>query len=174
MNRSGFNLIELIAAMGVLAISIPAIVSLFAVAFGQEAHTANHTRALFLARSLMSEIAQRRFREDAGAPGNGADSGEVTTFDRRAFDDIDDYAQFQIWGPLKPPRDESGNALATFSDLTQNVEVTNIAAPLPGPAPRINYTAVPAGTTDFKLVKVSISWDQGKRHVDLHRIIALP
>ncbi len=177
--RKGFNLIEVLLALTIFGIAVPSIGALFSFAYKEESDNTRRTQALFLAESLMSEISQRRFRESAVAPGNGPDAGEISGSDRRNFDDIDDYSIFSKdssysvqWGALSPPQDESGTALTDFSMFKQYVEVSNVSSPSAGPTARTDYNSQTEGTTDFKMVKITISWDNGLRKVNLFKVFA--
>ena len=118
--------------------------------------------------------------ERAGEPAFfGADTGEVSGYNRSQFNDIDDYNQFKIWGTLTPPRDENGNSLTAYSAFSQYVTVVNIANPVTGtggvPAPR-SFASVADGSTNFKLVTVKISWGKGKQvgNVVVEKVFGLP
>ena len=174
----GFNFIEIILALVLFSISIPAIVQIFSVAFKQEAGSTMQSQALFLAHSLMEEISTKRFQESGAFPGNALEAGEGTGYDRRNYDDVDDYAVFEDsdpkWNPLSPPKDESGLNLNAYSGFQQEVTVTNVSNPTSGPTARADYVAQTAGTTNFKLVKVKISWDVGNQSVSLYKIFGKP
>jgi len=171
--NSGFSLIEVVTALAILGVGLPSLAYLYSVCLQQDVQNAKENQAYFLANSLLTEISQRRFRESAAAPGNGTDSGEVSGFDRRAFDDIDDYAIFeQTWGAIDPPRDETGAQLLTYSGFSQNVTVRNVTAPTKAAQTR-TLASQTAGTTDFKLITVVIKWLGGKRQVEVAKLFAL-
>ncbi len=176
-SRRGFTLIEIILAIAVLAIGLPAVCYMYAVAMAVDSDNVKGNQAFYLANALMNEISLRRFRESAAAPGNGPDTGETNGYDRRGFDDIDDYNIFKLtWNELKPPRDETGASMTDYADFGQYVEVVNIAAPGTsgsGPASR-STAAVADGSTDFKMVTVRITWQGGKRSVYLSKVFTLP
>lgn len=180
MNNKGLNLIEVMLAIVIFATAIPSIGYVFGTAFKQELENSEHTQAVMLAESLLNEISTRAFYESAASPGNCVDAGEENGMDRRSFDDIDDYAIFSKdcgassrWGLLSPPRDEAGNTLTDYARFSQSVEVYNIKAPTDGPTARLDYDAEPEGTTDFKMVLVTISWNNGKNNVKLYKVFAL-
>ncbi|MBI4404988.1 MAG: prepilin-type N-terminal cleavage/methylation domain-containing protein [Deltaproteobacteria bacterium] len=165
LSTRGFNIIELLLAIALIAIALPSIGHILSVAYTQESDNIMATKALGLAQALMDEISKRHF---------ASDGPELSGYDRRNFDDIADYNYFTSdWGPLSPPRDESGNALTDFSDFSQMVNVFNVSNVTSGPTGRANYDSQPAGTTDFRLVKVTISWNTGNRSVDLYKVFAL-
>jgi prepilin-type N-terminal cleavage/methylation domain-containing protein len=180
VTQRGFSLIELCISIVVFSLGIGAIANVYAVALMEDSNNSLQSQAQFLANSLMNEISERRFEESAALPGNAPGPGEVNGYSRAAFNDIGDYNQFKLsWGPLNPPRDENGNALASYSAFSQYVTVVNIANPVASgggiPVPR-NFTAVADGTTDFKLVTVTISWGKGKQaqSVVLAKVFGLP
>lgn len=179
LNKKGLNLIEVMLAIVIFATAIPSIGYVFGTAFKQEQENAEHTQATFLATGLLSEISTKAFYESGVAPGNCFDVGEESGFDRREFDDIDDYAIFSRdcgvsaqWGAQNPPRDEAGNSLTDYSKFSQSVEVYNIQPPTIGPTARADYSPAPDGTTDFKMVVVTISWNTGKNNVKLYKVFA--
>ena len=170
----GFSLIELVATMFVLSLGLPAIAYMYTVALLVDADTIHRGKANFLANSLMNEISSRRFRESATAPGNGPDSGEVSGYDRRNFNDIDDYNEFKTdWGILSPPRDETGTSLTDYSEYAQYVEVVNIAPPSSDLTTR-SFAAVDDGSTDIKLVTVKVYWNKNKNFVAVQKVFNLP
>jgi prepilin-type N-terminal cleavage/methylation domain-containing protein len=171
--RAGFALIELIGALAILAIGLPAIAYTFAVSLKTDSTSNSGLQAHFLANALINEISQRRFRESAAAPASGPEAGEVSGYDRRLFDDISDYNIFQTnWGALSPPRDETGAELANFANFTQYVDVININPPGAAAANR-SFASVSDGSTDFKLVTVTITWEQGRKSVRQSKVFAL-
>lgn len=179
-DKKGLNLIEVMLAIVIFATAVPAIGYVFGTAFKQEFENSQHTVAVNLASALMDEISTRAFYESAMAKGNCSDAGELNGYDRRAFNDIDDYTIFSkdcgattAWGALSPPRDEAGNLLSDFSKFSQFVQVYNIKTPTAGPTARTDYAVEADGTTDFKMVIVTISWDGGKNSVKLYKVFAL-
>lgn len=170
-NRSGFNLIEIVLALVLFAVAVPAVGHLFAVAYQQEAENTNQGQAIFLATALMDEISERRYRESSASATNCVDAGEISGFDRTGFDDVDDYAIFEsacgatnAWNALNPPRDEAGNSLADYSKFSQNVSIYNVSPPSMDP--------VAAASTDFKMVTVTISWNNAKSSIQIHKLFA--
>jgi len=173
----GFSLLEVLLAISIFALSVPAVGYLYGLAFREEAETTDMTQATFLAQALVQEISQRRFKESVAAPGNGPDTGEISGISRALFDDIDDYNAYAknsafhtAWGAISPPVDENGSALTDFAKFSQYVDVINIADITLGPSTRSDYTLKADGSTQFKLVTVKISWNAGKRDVTYHKI----
>ncbi len=174
-------MLEVLLAMTIFAIAIPTIASLFSGAVRQSVINTKEAQALFLAGNLMNEISQRRYWESAGVPGNGPEISEISGFDRRGFNDVGDYAIFSVdtanasaWGPQNPPRDETGTALTSFAGFSQSVSVVNVSPPSSGPTPRANLNAQADGSTPFKLVTVTISWESNLNKVQLYKIFAQP
>lgn len=169
---SGFSLIEVMAAMFVMSIGLPAVTYMLASGLAVGSDVNRDAQAYFLANALMNEISRRRFWEAASSPGNDVDSGETSGFDRTNFDDIDDYNIFKkTWGKLTPPRDETGTMLTDYAMFSQYVTVVNVAPPgIAGQARSL--AALADGSTDFKLVTVTISWNRSN-HV-LTKIFARP
>jgi prepilin-type N-terminal cleavage/methylation domain-containing protein len=178
--KTAFTLIEVILALAIFAIAIPTIGQLFAIAVREEADSSNRTQAAFLARALMDEISTRRFWESEGAELGAVDAGEENGFDRRNFDDIDDYKIFQTWQAQSPPRDEAGNALNDYARFSQIADVYNVKNPIVDPnggnhpSGRDDYNVEIDGSTGFKLVKVQISWDSARHSVILYKVFAQP
>jgi len=171
LGRSGYTLVEIIAAITVMGIAFPAIAYMFSATAMVDSDVNVSTQAYFLANSLMSEISERRFWQSPSLPGNGPDAGEVNGYNRLGFNDIDDYAAFKTWGKLNPPRDESGNIIPNSSMYSQYVTVVNVNPPGANGQSR-SLTAVADGTTDFKLVTVTISWNRGS--YSLQKVFARP
>lgn len=175
--KAGFSLVEVIAAMFVISVGMPAIAYMYTTAMVIDSDSTSKTQAIYLANSLLNEISMRRYKESALAPGNGPDAGEVTagSYSRTLFDDIDDYQQFSKtggWGLLNPPRDEQGNSLTDFPQYSQTVSVINLAPP--SVTGVLNLTAVGDGTTDIKLVSVVASWLGGRQSVTVKKIFTIP
>lgn len=173
LNRRGFSLLEVLMALVVLGVGLPAIAMMFTVSIEQDVQASKENRARYLANSLISEISQRRFRESLTQKGNGPDAGETDGWVRTNFDDIDDYSIFtDTWIEVHPPRDEAGNVITGFEEFTQKVTVDNVAAPSMAKRPR-SLATVADGSTDFKLVTVTITWDGGRRKVVAQKLFAL-
>lgn len=173
LGNRGFTLIELAGAMAMLSFALPALAYLFSLTAQRDSNTNEGLTAHFLATSLMNEISQRRFRESAANPAGGPSNGEVSGYDRRNFDDISDYRIFRnTWGALSPPRDEMGTELTNYAQFGQYVDIINVAAPGANGASR-SFSAVTDGTTDFKLVTVTITWEKGKKKITQSKVFAL-
>jgi len=66
----------------------------------------------------------------------------------------------------------NGIAMVAYDHLTRSVSVENIADVGLANMPRIDYTAAVNGSSSFKLVSVTVSWNDGKQSQILRRIIA--
>lgn len=172
-SNHGFSLIEVMGAIAILSVGLPALAYAFFVSLNSDSISSKGIQAHFLADSLISEISQRRFRESAESPANGPDEAEISGYDRTAFDDISDYKIFaDEWGPLSPPRGDGGNYIEGLEEFSQYVEVVNVAAPSANGGER-SFDAVDDGSTDFKRVTVTISWNGGKDKISQSKIFVL-
>lgn len=169
----GFTLLEMVMSLAILATGLPAIAMMMVVALQQDRQIGQETQARYLANSLLSEISQRRFRESTSERGNGVETGEADGWVRTAFDDVDDYAIFtETWAAVSPPRNEAGEVITGFEAFTQRVSVVNVPAPTVDDQVRA-LTSVGEGSTDFKLVTVTISWEGDRRSVIAEKLFAL-
>ena len=175
-SQKGYSLIELLLAIALVVIALPTIASLFSAAFTEEAYNASRVKALYLAHQIMNEISSKRFEEDSSNLGNKVEPGELSLsnpYSRLLFDDIDDYDVFSDrWGALSPPRDIEGKVIEDFSDFSLMVDVYNVDNVEVGPEYRKDYQEKPEGSTDFKLVKVTVGWDNNAHQVTLYRIFS--
>ncbi len=159
--QSGFMLIETVASVLVLAVGLPSIAYLFATGLTVDSDVNRSSTAYFLGNSLMNEISARRYWQSSAAPGNTPFPANINGYDRNGFASISDYNIYTTtWGKLTPPRDENGNVLNSYSIYSQHVSVVNIAGPGSNGQSR-SLAAAPDGSTDFKLVTVTISWNRG-------------
>lgn len=174
MEKKGFTLIELICAISILGVGIPALSYLYNVTFITSASNAITVQEYYLASGLLNEISQRRFQESTDFPGNSPENGEVIQYDRRSFNDIDDYNQFNLsWGELSPPRDESGNPMNSFPTFSQYVEVVNVSPPTINFDSR-NFNPQADGSTSFKLVTVTVKNTRTNQEISLYKLFAAP
>ena len=174
MGLASFSLFEVMIAIAIVSVGLPAVAYMYTTSLQLGSSTQNGAIAQFLANSLMNEISQRRFRESVAEPGNSPQSAQISGFDRTGFTDVGDYNIFKLtWGAISPPRDEVGAQLTQFAGFSQFVEVYNIPAPGMGPIPR-SFNPVSDGSTDFKVVTVTIKWNKGKEQVRLSKLFVLP
>ncbi len=106
--QSGYSLIEIIASITVIGIGLPAVIFMYTTAFVVDADNSARSQGIYIANALMNEISQRRFMHSVAFPGNGPETGEVinASYDRRNFNDIDDYEHFSVnggWDWVSPP-----------------------------------------------------------------------
>ncbi len=175
--QRGFNLVEVLATVVVVSLGMPAIAVMYSTAFVVDSDNSARTQGTYLGNALMNEISQRRFMESVAFPGNGAETGEVIngSYDRRNFDDIDDYEQFAAnggWGRITPPQDEAGVSLTNFPGYSQYVHVFNVAPPNANGV--ISLNSVTSGTTDLKMVQVEIQWAAGHQSVTVKKLFTKP
>ncbi len=135
--QAGFNLIELIIGIAVLAIGLSLITTLLAPQARQTALPLEQLKASELGQSLANEILAKSFDEnsdrsppwlrcnESGAPSCtnsgsfGPDGGET----RETYDDVDDYLALSG----QPISDSQGNVLAAYQGygLVLNVAYSN-------------------------------------------------
>jgi type IV pilus modification protein PilV len=109
-DNSGLTLIEIIAAVGILAVGLIAILSLFPVGLKSAQEATNVTRATLIGQSMIEEIRMKVAMQssyDHDDIENEYATNGVVTFQEFSddppisFDDSirDDYYQFQIFAP---------------------------------------------------------------------------
>ena len=116
--RSGVTLIELVAAIAVLGISVPPLLFLFREASAGSVGAAREETAAQLASALLEEIVSKAFTDPDGGATFGPEEGS-----RAAFDDVDDYRGFVD----APPSDASGTPLLGFGAFERRAEVEPVA-----------------------------------------------
>ena len=105
--------------------------------------------AFALADRVMAEVLQCPFQDASGATTLGPDAGELS---RPAFDDVDDYDNWQA----SPPVGRDGVALAGYGGWKVKVKVRHV---LPAD-PNTNGSVV----TGLKRISVIVSTPGGKEH----------
>lgn len=98
--------------------------------------------AFGLAERMMAEVVQCRFQEPSGATTIGRDVGETL---RTAFDDVDDYDNWQA----SPPTRRDGTAMAGYAGWKVKVKVRHV---LPSDA-----TTESSAVTGLKRIRVTVS-----------------
>lgn len=145
LNTRGATLLEAVAAVLVLGIAIPPLLSISIEIGSRGADQALQVAALECADSLMEEIASKVF-EDPQLPTGSFGSEEAS---RAAFDDIDDYDGLSN----APPRHFDGALLSDYASLLCRATVDNVTAANLDPAlPESD------GSTPFKRIQVRVSW----------------
>ncbi len=142
---SGLSLIELTVAIVIVAIAAPPMTALIYNVMTQGTQTDKRTAASALAKGLMEEILSKAFEDPLLAPGSfGTEEGT-----RADYDDIDDYDGLS----QSPPADSLGSPLTQFSAFRSQVLVENVTPE------DVNGLAAADGSTNFKRVTVTVSWD---------------
>ena len=141
----GFSLIELTVAIVVIALAAPPLTALIYNVMTQGTQTDKRTAASALAKGLMEEILSNPFEDPQLAPGSfGTEEGT-----RADYDDIDDYDGLS----QSPPADSLGSPLTQFSAFRSQALVENVNPE------DVNGPAAADGSTNFKRVTATVSWD---------------
>lgn len=116
--RAGFSLIE--AAVATLIVGGLFVAALGALSGATKASAVNVDRAtgLLLAGEMMSEIVNARYVEPDDTPAFGPEPGE-TDGTRNAFDDVDDYDNWDA----SPPENPDGTGIPDRAGWRRTVEV---------------------------------------------------
>ncbi|ALO45166.1 Putative MSHA pilin protein MshD [Pseudohongiella spirulinae] len=132
--QRGVTLIELIAVIVILAISLVGVTAAISGAISRSSDVMLETRAVALAQSYLDEILSRRFDENSAPRGIppcrsnctdeidfGPDGGETGRAD---FDDVDDYHGLDEGaGQADPLQDAEGNERLGYENFRVRVEV---------------------------------------------------
>jgi MSHA pilin protein MshD len=159
--QAGFALVEVLLALGILAVSLPLVVGLFSGGAREPVLSRGETQALFLCQELLEGILTRKWDEKTTPAGRvaspsaiGLDAGE-TAATRAAWDDIDDYDQVAD----APVREVTGAALPGFEGFSSRVAVDYVCADKS--APDFDTPLAKDAGTDFKRVTVTVSFSDG-------------
>lgn len=169
INHRGVTLIETTITIAFLGITIVPLTMMYNTNYLAGDDASHILIGTNLAQDLMEEIRGKNFEETSGSFGN--ESGEVSGYNRTAFDDVDDYDIYTTWGAQSPPRDIDGSQLTDFSGFSRKVTVINIKD-VSTVIPRTDFSAQGDGTTDFKLISVTVTWDKGNQSTALKYIAA--
>jgi prepilin-type N-terminal cleavage/methylation domain-containing protein len=113
----GFTLIEATACVVIVAIMLVAAVQAIGAAARARLLQQDLTRAQALARQLMGEIRQNRYRDPIADRGKlAAETGETS---RSLYNDVDDYNNYKD----QPPVARDGTALAGYTGWQRKVKV---------------------------------------------------
>jgi len=164
-HQRGFNLIEVTIALGFLAIVLVPLSEMYLSGYEGTDDVGDFDQAFNLAQDMMEEITSKSFED----PTAGAGSFGTEEASRINFDDVDDYDGY---GPNTPPLDINGNAMNEYEGITRSVAVTNVVDVSAVNIPRVNLAAQADGSTDFKYVVVTISWDSGLQSETFERIVS--
>jgi MSHA pilin protein MshD len=159
--RSGFALIEVLLALGILAVALPLVVGLFSGGAREPVLSRGETRALFLCQELLEGVLTRKWDEKTTPAGRvaspsviGLDAGESAAT-RPAWDDIDDYDGVAD----TPVRDVAGALLPGFEGFSSRVDVDYVCADKS--APDFDIALAKNAGSDFKRVTVTVRWSDG-------------
>ena len=119
-----------------------------AIARARQGHV-DRAAASALAERLLAEVVQSRFQEPSGATALGPDAGETS---RAAFDDVDDYDNWQA----SPPRGRDGSTFDGYAGWKLKVKVRHV---LPG-----DPNAESSTPTGLKRVRVTVGTPGGIEH----------
>jgi len=164
-NQRGFSLVEVTMALGFLAIVLVPLSEMYLSGYEGTDDVGDFDQAFNLAQDMMEEITSKAFEDPTG----GAGTFGTEEVSRINFDDVDDYDGY---GPNTPPLDINGNTMNEYAGISRSVTVTNVVDVSEVNIPRVNLTAQTDGSTDFKHVVVTISWDNGLQSETLERIVS--
>jgi MSHA pilin protein MshD len=108
-NARGFSLIEAAMSTVIVGVMLTASLRMLGGAIRTRAAMRDRTRAVLLARRILSEVQQQPLTDP------NVDSGETRT----TFDDVDDYDNLT----LSPPTDSDGTAIAGYTNWSVLVRV---------------------------------------------------
>ena len=160
----GFTIVELVATIVILGISLASITGVISLGIGNSADTLMEARAIALGHSYLDEIMARRFDERSDASGLdpcyglppgadtctavanlGPDGGETS---RDRYDDVDDYDGLAEGDGYAPIKDAEGTVRANYDSFTVQVAVRYAG----------NDAVIGLTQTDAKLVTVTVSF----------------
>ncbi|MFC1478174.1 hypothetical protein ACFL57_01785 [Candidatus Margulisiibacteriota bacterium] len=154
--KRGFSLLEILMALGFLAILLVPITQMLVVHDQEDIYSQDHINAMQTASALMEEIGMQSFEDPNSLPdvpsssfGIRDDALEVTA-DRTTWDDIDDFHALVVTTDEVIAR----VSVAYWPDVTGNT--FRATGPVNDP-------------TDFKLVSVNAGYGDGQS-VELTRI----
>lgn len=167
--QRGVTLIELVAVIVILAISLAGVTAAISSAISRSSDVMLETRAVALAQSYLDEILSRRFDENSAPRGIppcwadctdeiefGPDGGEASRAD---FDDVDDYHGLdEGYGQADPLQDAEGNERLGYENFRVRVSVRYLQ--LGVGEPEENLATEPNDLTDAqdaKLITVTVS-----------------
>ncbi len=122
-SRGGLALAEVVLASAVVGLLLVSALTALEVSLLTAGVTSRQAKASALAQDLMAEILATRFEDPQGNIQFGPEAGESTT-NRAAFDDVDDYQNWQS----SPPQSKDGTPLDGFADWSRQVTVQYVDA----------------------------------------------
>lgn len=164
--QRGITLIEMIAAIVILAIALVGITAALSGGIGRSADVMTQTRAVSLAQSYLEEITGRRYDERSNPrgvppcrnnctdePDFGPDGGEN---DRPDYDDVDDYHGLdEGWNTGRSLQDPLGNTRHGYDSFRVQVSVRYINTGPGGQEASLGQELT--DERDAKLVTVTVS-----------------
>lgn len=156
---------EVMIAIGFLSVFVIPLSNMYLASFEGAGNVGYYDQAFNLAQDLMEEIASKPYED----PTAGAGSFGTEEASRINYDDVDDYDSY---GPNTPPEDVQGNDMNDYSTFTRSVTVVNVTDVGLANMPRTSLAAQADGSTNFKLVSVTVSWFGGQQSETLERIVA--
>ncbi len=165
LNAKGVSLIEVMISIGFLSVLLIPLGEMYLASYGGAGNVGYFDQASNLAQEMMEEITSKAYEDPtAGAGSFGTEEGS-----RVDFDDVDD---FDSYGPNTPPKDIQNNDMSAYATFSRSVTVVNVSDVGPSNLPRANLNAQTDGSTGFKLVTVTVTWDEGRQMQTLERIVA--
>lgn len=139
-SQQGLTLVELVAVIMLLAISLAGVTQVISFAISRNANVILETRAVALAQSYLDEIGGKRFDEHSATRGippcrnntctEDADFGLDASEQREDYDDVDDYhgliEGYELpgdAGPVNALQDSEGNVRAGYENFRVEISV---------------------------------------------------
>ena len=119
--RRGVSLVEVAVATLIMGLLMVGAMRAFRQSIHSSETTADYGRAAWLANDLMAEVLQTGYLEPQDTPQFGLELGE-SAGDRSAYDDVDDYDDWDS----TPPEDSSGAPLANYTAYRRKVIVSHV------------------------------------------------
>ena len=138
--RTGVTMIEAVIATIIVAVMLTAALQAVAAARAGDYKVTSRSRGQFLAQALLSEIIDLPYRDPNPSPAFGPEAGES----RPAFDDVDDYLDYQE----PSPRDKAGNLLPKTGGWTRSVKVERVP---------IDALTGPASTSETGIKRITVT-----------------
>lgn len=175
-NSKGLTLIELVAVIVILSISLVGVTVTISGLLVRSSDTLLEAQAVALAQSYLDEILSKRFDENSAPRGIppcrnnctdevdfGPDGGE---FGRADYDDVDDYHGLdEGYDQLTPLQDAEGNTRQGYDNFRVRVSVRYLQLGVGEPEENLGVNANDlSNTQDAKLITVTVShreWPSG-------------
>jgi prepilin-type N-terminal cleavage/methylation domain-containing protein len=128
---AGFTLVEVVLSMLIVGLVIVAAIETVGAAIRTQTITHDRARAMLLAQDLMNEILQQAYQEPIETPivfGREASEPVGPAVPRTAFDDVDDYHNWNTTNTRFPPQARDGTPLEGFEGWSRSVVVDYVGA----------------------------------------------